>query len=38
MKITQQCYLPLSLGKTYRSDIFYDVVEMDTCHILLGKL
>jgi len=37
MKITQQCYLPLSLGKTYRSDILCDVVEMDACHVLLGR-
>jgi len=33
MKITQQCYLPLSLGKTYRSDIFYDVVKIDACYV-----
>jgi phage FluMu protein Com len=37
MKITQQCYLPLSLGKTYRFDILCDVVEMDACHVLLGR-
>jgi len=33
MKITQQCYLPLSLGKTYRSDILCDIMEIDACYV-----
>ena len=37
MKITEQCKLPLSLGKTYRAEVLCDVVEMDACHVLLGR-
>lgn len=27
IKITQQCYLPLSLGKTYKFEVLCDAVE-----------
>ncbi|XP_056176570.1 uncharacterized protein LOC130140664 [Syzygium oleosum] len=36
LKVTQICHLPISIGKTYKYMIIYDVVEMDACHILLG--
>ena len=37
MKITEQCKLPLSLEKTYRAEVLCDIVEMDACHVLLGR-
>jgi hypothetical protein len=37
MKITNQCNLPLSLGKYYRSNVLCDVVDMDASHVLLGR-
>ncbi|XP_062088751.1 uncharacterized protein LOC133795312 [Humulus lupulus] len=29
--------LYLSIGKSYQDDITYDVVDMDACHLLLGR-
>ncbi|KAG6383186.1 hypothetical protein SASPL_157069 [Salvia splendens] len=37
IKITKQCWLPLSLGKHYRSNVLCDVIDMDACHVLLGR-
>ena len=32
------CKVPLSIGKYYKDEIVCDVVDMDACHILLGRL
>lgn len=37
LKVTQVCHLPISIGKSYKDTIICDVVEMDACHILLGR-
>ena len=29
--------MTISIGKTYRDIIVYDVINMDDCHILLGR-
>ena len=31
------CKVPLSIGRYYKDEIICDVVDMDTCHILLGR-
>ena len=37
LKISQRCLLSLSIGKTYKDDIWCDIVPMDACHVLLGR-
>ena len=32
-----QCFLPFSIGKNYLNQVLCDVVEMEVCHLLLGK-
>lgn len=29
--------MPLSIGKHYRDDVVCDVIDIDACHILLGR-
>lgn len=29
--------MPFSIGKHYRDEVLCDVVEMDACHVLLGR-
>ncbi|KAJ9561002.1 hypothetical protein OSB04_006162 [Centaurea solstitialis] len=36
-RLTQVCKVPLSIGKYYKEDVLCDVLEMDACHILLGR-
>ncbi|GJU17311.1 transposon ty3-I gag-pol polyprotein [Tanacetum coccineum] len=31
------CKVPLAMGKHYNELVTYDVVEMETCHVLLGR-
>ena len=37
IKVTDRCHVPISIGKFYRDPITCDVVDMDKCHILLGR-
>lgn len=32
-----ECTIPHSIGSGYKDQIVYDVLEMDVCHILLGR-
>ncbi|KAK9123679.1 hypothetical protein Sjap_013281 [Stephania japonica] len=36
-KISDQCRVPFSLGQRYQDIVLCDVVEMDACHLLLGR-
>jgi len=36
LQISQRCFLSLSIGKTYKDEIWCDIVPMDACHVLLG--
>ncbi|KAK9133789.1 hypothetical protein Scep_013317 [Stephania cephalantha] len=36
-KISEQCKVPLSIGKLYHDVILCDVVDMDVCHVVLGR-
>ncbi|KAJ9557348.1 LOW QUALITY PROTEIN: hypothetical protein OSB04_011962 [Centaurea solstitialis] len=36
-RVTQVCKVPLSIGKYYKEDVLCDVLDMDACHILLGR-
>ena len=36
-KVGEVCAVPLSIGKVYVEEVIYDVIEMDTYHILLGR-
>ena len=35
--VTEFCKVPLSIGKHYKEDILRGVLDMDVCHILLGR-
>ena len=37
MEVTERCKVPLSIGKFYKDEIVCDVVNMDACHMLLGR-
>lgn len=37
VKVTEICYVPVSIGKHYKDEIVCDVVDMDASHILLGR-
>ena len=35
--VTQQCLVTFSMGKCYVNEVVCDVVEMDACHLILGR-
>ncbi|KAJ9542223.1 hypothetical protein OSB04_028729 [Centaurea solstitialis] len=35
--VTHTCPLPISIGKHYQEEILCDVLDMDVCHIMLGR-
>ena len=37
VKVTAQCRVPFSIGKSYSGNVLCDVVYMKVCHILLGR-
>ncbi|KAJ4706782.1 RNA-directed DNA polymerase [Melia azedarach] len=36
-RVTEVCKLPFSIGKFCKTDVLCDVVDMDACHVLLGR-
>lgn len=36
-QITEICSVPLFIGGSYKDQIVCDVLDMDVCHILLGR-
>ena len=36
-RVTKTCHVPFSIGKYYQDEILCDVVDMDACHVLLGR-
>ena len=36
-QVINRCHIPISIGKFYRDPVACDVVDMDKCHILLGR-
>ena len=37
IKVSGICRVPISIGKSCKNDVVCDVVDMDACHILLGR-
>ena len=37
MKVSQSACVTFSIGKKYKDEIWCDVVDMDVCHLLLGR-
>nr|GEU43207.1 putative nucleotidyltransferase, ribonuclease H [Tanacetum cinerariifolium] len=37
LKVTMICKVPLAIGKHYNSLVIYDVIDIETCHVLLGR-
>nr|GLL25427.1 uncharacterized protein LOC109163967 [Ipomoea trifida] len=37
VSVTEICHVPISIGKSYEDTIVCEVMDMDTCHILLGR-
>jgi len=36
MHISSWCLLTISIRKNYKDELWYDIVPMDACHVLLG--
>ena len=37
VKVTKHCLVPFSIQKKYFDKVWYDVVPMDVCHIILRR-
>ncbi|KAJ9550523.1 hypothetical protein OSB04_014568 [Centaurea solstitialis] len=37
VKVTETCRVSISIGKHYQEEVLCDVLDMDACHILLGR-
>nr|GMD68123.1 LEAF RUST 10 DISEASE-RESISTANCE LOCUS RECEPTOR-LIKE PROTEIN KINASE-like 1.1 [Ipomoea batatas] len=37
VSVTEICHVPISIGKSYEDTIRCEVIDMDACHILLGR-
>ncbi|KAJ9555907.1 hypothetical protein OSB04_010521 [Centaurea solstitialis] len=37
VKVTETCRVTISIGKHYQEEVMCDVLDMDACHILLGR-
>ena len=37
IKVTALCHVPIPIGKFYQDSVAYDIVDIDKCHILLGR-
>ena len=37
VQVLEVCKVSLSIGKHYKDEIVCDMVDMDACHILLGR-
>lgn len=37
MNIDRRCLVKFSIGKLYQDKIWYDMIMMDACHLLLGR-
>jgi len=37
VRVTLSCRVPISIGKHYKEEVLCDVIDMDVCHILLGR-
>lgn len=37
MKVTKQCFISFTIGEKYKDEVLFDVVDMDTCHMILGR-
>ncbi|XP_020698415.2 uncharacterized protein LOC110111061 [Dendrobium catenatum] len=35
--VSDMCRVPISIGKHYASEVLCDVIDMDVCHIILGR-
>lgn len=36
-RVTTICHIPFSIGKFYKDEVVYDEVDVDACHIFLGR-
>ncbi|GKG62056.1 hypothetical protein Tco_0623773, partial [Tanacetum coccineum] len=37
LKVTEICKVPLAIGKHYNELVTCDVVDIEACHVLLGR-
>ncbi|XP_022029915.1 uncharacterized protein LOC110930839 [Helianthus annuus] len=37
VKVTQRCLVQFSIGNRYSDEVWYEVIPMDACHVLLGR-
>lgn len=37
IRVTCRCNNSFSIGNRYKDEVWFDVVDMDACHMLLGR-
>jgi len=37
LQVNSRCLISFSIGKNYQDELWFDVIPMDACHILLGR-
>ena len=37
LKVSKKCLVSFSIGKSYKDEVWCDVIPMDACHLLLGR-
>ena len=37
LQVSTRCLISLSIGKSYHDELWFDIIPMDACHILLGR-
>ncbi|XP_031120876.1 uncharacterized protein LOC116024113 [Ipomoea triloba] len=37
VSVTEICHVPISIGKSYEDTVRCEVIDMDACHVLLGR-
>jgi len=37
LQVNSRCLISFSIGKNYQDELWFDVIPMDACHMLLGQ-
>jgi len=38
MQVNSRCLISFSIGASYHDELWFDIIPMDACHIMFGKL
>lgn len=37
IQVTEMCKMTFSIDKSYQCEVLYDIIDMDVCHLILGR-